>query len=333
MMKTYEEMTAAVFSEGGKRLKEQQKKNKKIKRGVLTCSLCLVFILAAALAFPTVKNVFNGILPVAHGETKPQTDENQINVSNPADENQSSEELTDAQGAASEYPNSAAPSSPALSTVTDNTGNPDPNQTAPAAAEPDTELYGGDGGQVSGGSYGGFCIPCMPFVEGFDFTGEVITDEEAVKYFNDNTDYFTSSLTSSGVNTDGITMSAKGYCRVMYEGTEGKKAEVRQNFRDYFIFNGSGDIIAICTFTKENGVLSPNLAFGAPWFEALKNQLEAHKGEELLFVFPLNIDIILTPDGEAFTLLGHEINTADYFGNDIAAAYKRLYTPEAVYVP
>ena len=332
-MKTYDEMTAAVIEKGDELLKKEQIKNKKIGRTAVICAVCAVAVAVTAFAVPGIKGTLSDIIPQVHGEEKKQTGENQINVSKPADENQNTEELTDAEGVLPEYPNNAAPSNPALSTVTDNSGNPNPNETVTAGAEPGTEIYGGDGGQMSGGNIGGICIPCMPFVEGFDFTGEKITDEEAVKYFNDNTDYFTSSLTSSGVNTDGITMSQKGCCRVMYEGIEGKKAEVRQNFRDYFIFNGSGDIIAICTFTKENGILSPNLAFGAPWFETFKNTLEAHKGEELLFVFPKNIDIILTPGGEAFTLLGHEINAADYFGNDIAAAYKRLYTPEAVYVP
>lgn len=208
-----------------------------------------------------------------------------------------------------------------------------------------TELYGGDtpevtqdgglnektGGDADGGTYGWWAIPCLPFdLDGLDFTGEAITDDEATKYFNDNREYFISSLSSSGVETGNIRFSEKGYSHVLYEGIEGKKGEVRRNFRDYIIYNGD-EIIAIVTMVKEDGVLRDSIAYGAPWFDNYKSMLDKYKGQELVFAYAKMTELVLAPDGTCFNPMGYDMS--EHIGGNGVKAYNAFHCPETVFVP
>ena len=185
--------------------------------------------------------------------------------------------------------------------------------------------------ESSGGICGGPMIPATPDATrakpGVKVTGEKITDAEAKKYFEENT-WLVSSLSSSGVPTDNLKFSEKGYCHVSYDGTEGKQLEVRQNFRDYLVYN-NGKLVAIVTLTKENGKLSATPAFGGSHFDDFNAFLQKHKGEKLLFVYAGWMEIVITPDGECVNPQGYDIS--GYFGD--LDTYKYFYSEEATYMP
>lgn len=189
-----------------------------------------------------------------------------------------------------------------------------------------------------GGSYGGAhgaCIPVVPAATGakpgVKVTGEKITDAEAKKYFEENT-WIVSSLSSSGVPADNLKFSEKGYCHVSYDGTEGKQLELKQNFRDYLVYN-NGKLVAIVTLTKENGKLSATPAFGGPHFDDFNAFLQKHKGEELLFVYAGWMEIVITPDGECVNPQGYDISK-DYGLNDLGVnPYSYFYCDAATYTP
>ncbi len=172
------------------------------------------------------------------------------------------------------------------------------------AQPPKDESGGGDG---YGGNIGGVRISALPADRTIRYTGEAITDAEAAAYFRENT-WLQSALGSSGVDADGMHYAEHGYCHVNYDGTEGKSLEVRQNFRDYLVWNGKGDLIAIVTLTKENGALSDTPAFGGPWFGDYNAFLKAHKGEALVFVYAGWMELVLTPDGGVFNPQGTDVS-------------------------
>ena len=191
------------------------------------------------------------------------------------------------------------------------------------------------GGTYGGDGVGGWCIPAVPAVSGAKpgvrITGEKITDAEAKAYFAENT-WIVSALSSSGVPSDNLRFSDKGYCHVSYDGTEGKQLEVRQNFRDYLVYN-NGKLVTIVTLTKENGKLSATPAFGGPHFDDFNAFLQKHKGEELLFVYAGWMEIVITPDGECVNPQGYDISK-DYGLNDLGVnPYSYFYCDAATYTP
>ena len=203
---------------------------------------------------------------------------------------------------------------PQITTTANCTTAPSTTQTPPdvteittrgySVAQPPKEESGGDG---YGGNIGGVRIPALPQDRTIQYTGEAITDEEAAAYFKENT-WLQSALGSSGVDADGLRYADHGYCHVSYDGTEGKPLEVRRNFRDYLVWNGKGDLIAIVTLTKENGALSDTPAFGGPWFADYNAFLKAHKGEALVFVYAGWMELVLTPDGGVYNPQGTDVS-------------------------
>lgn len=193
---------------------------------------------------------------------------------------------------------------------------------------------------ASGGTFGGnnsgdgnkWMIPATPDATGakpgVKITGEKITDAEAKAYFKENT-WIVSALSSSGVPADNLKFSDKGYCHVSYDGTEGKQLEVRQNFRDYLVYN-NGKLVAIVTLTKENGKLSANPAFGGPHFDDYNAFLQKHKGEKLLFVYAGFMEIVITPDGEAVNPQGYDMSG---YLDGLDNPYKYFYSEAATYTP
>lgn len=194
------------------------------------------------------------------------------------------------------------------------------------AQPPKDESGGGDG---YGGNIGGVRIPALPRDRTIRYTGEAITDAEAATYFKENT-WLQSALGSSGVDADGLRYAAHGYCHVSYDGTKGKPLEVRRNFRDYLVWNGKGDLIAIVTLTKENGALSDTPAFGGPWFGDYNAFLKAHKGEALVFVYAGWMELVLTPDGGVFNPQGTDVSR---YLEGVEAPYEIFRCDEASYTP
>ena len=188
----------------------------------------------------------------------------------------------------------------------------------------------------SGGTYGGdnnhWMIPATPGAtgakSGIKLTGEAITDDEAKAYFEENT-WIVSSLSSSGVATDNLKISEKGYCHVSYDGTEGKQLEVRQNFRDYLVYN-NGKLVAIITLTKESGKLNATPAFGGTHFDDYNAFLQKHKGKKLLFVYAGWMEMVITPDGEAVNPQGYDMSG---YLEGLDNPYEYFYSEAATYTP
>ena len=188
-----------------------------------------------------------------------------------------------------------------------------------------------DGGSdLTGGDYSNwFNIPALPFEEGFELTGEELTDAEAQAYFEANRESIVYSLAASGVPADAIKIADEGYCHINYNGTEGKLFEIKQNFRDYLVYNND-ELVSIITLYKENGEIFCTPAFGAPWFADFNAYLQQHKGEELVFVYAGFMEIVIAPDNTFRNPIGYEI--APYFVG-IENLYETFYHESAVYVP
>ncbi len=208
--------------------------------------------------------------------------------------------------------------------------------TVPASNDttsPDVGNYGDPSGGV-----GYFAVPALPFdpatgerLTEIVTTGEPLTDEEAAAYFAQNGAHLTTSLAASGVPTDKLRISEKGYGHVSYSGVEGERLEWRQNFRDYLVYNGD-ELIAIVTLVKENGQIYDTPAFGAPWFSTYEKILNEHRGEELVYVYAGMAELILAPDGSAYAPIGPGVRPEIYL-EGVDDPYHLFYTPGAVYVP
>ena len=195
-----------------------------------------------------------------------------------------------------------------------------------SVAQPPKEESGGDSYE---GNIGGVRIPALPRDRTIQYTGEAISDEEAAAYFKENA-WLQSALGSSGVDADGLRYADHGYCHVSYDGTEGKPLEVRRNFRDYLVWNGKGDLIAIVTLTKENGALSDTPAFGGPWFGDYNAFLRRHKGEALVFVYAGWMELVLTPDGGVYNPQGTDVSR---YLEGVKNPYEIFRCDEASYTP
>lgn len=189
--------------------------------------------------------------------------------------------------------------------------------------------YQGDEGNIGSGGDSMWFIPALPFDIEFELTGEKITDGEAQEYFSTNAGSITGSLSASGVDTDSIKISEKGYCHISYSGVEGKGFEIRQNYRDYLVYS-SDKLVAIITLFKENGEISATPSFGAKWFDTYNSYLNAHKGEELIYVYASWFEIIIAPDNTYFNPMGYDASA--YF-EGVQKPYDVFYHEDAIYVP
>ena len=300
-MKSSEEMINDIYREGDRRIAANKKRNKKITAAV-SCAAVL------ALAFG-----------IWRGTAIMRTNNELLNKS------QSYSQTAEKQGenaANNEMPENTQP--PQTDFI-ENTQMPE--NTEPPAEVSDGQSGGDTYGGDNVGSTGGCFIPLLPF-EGFEVTGEEITDSEAQQYFSERREHFANSLASSGVNADNLRFAENGYCHASYNGAV--KGEVRRNFRDYIIYNGE-EIAAIVTLVKENGVITDSIAFGAPWFAEYNAKLNEHRGEELVFVYASWAEIVIAPDGSYFSPLGTDVYA--FFDGNGAAAYEKCKFAENVYIP
>ena len=197
------------------------------------------------------------------------------------------------------------------------------------------EGHSGEAVTADGGSYGGqsyFCIPLpprCPASQKLKVTDEEITDAEIKAYFENNSQSLISSLSASGVDTNGIILPETGYCHVYYDGTDTESFGLRQNFRDCPVFAGD-KLIAIVTLVKENGRIYGTPAFGGVWFDEFGRYLKAHAGQKLVFVYALNCEFVVAPDG---TVTGTALRDVSPYLEGISDPYGLFYTEKAVYVP
>ncbi len=296
-MKSYEEMSKSVLERIDEYKKEKEAKNKTAKRVLIP--LTAVFVLTLAALGVWKSGIIGNWIEKSGGN-----DTTVILVNE------------DSNGETVIVSNN--------NNTTSNDGN-GTTEVSTSQAYQGGDVYGDPDGQ-SGGN--GVNIPALPREKIIELTGEEITDEEAQQYFKENTVRFVNELTASGVSADNLKIMPKGYCHVMYDGTEGKSFEIRQNFRDYLAYN-SDKLVAIITLVKENGQLSATPAFGGPWFDDYNAALQQHKGEELVYIYAGWMEFVVTPDGRYFSPMGTELGL-DFGDLDI---YKTFYHPKAVYVP
>lgn len=185
------------------------------------------------------------------------------------------------------------------------------------------------GGGSSPSSYGGVFIPAVP-KNTVKTTGEKLTDEEAKAYFEKNGGHIVSSLSASGVPADNIRISDTGYGHLSYDGSTMDYVELRQNFRDYPVFNGD-ELVAIVTLYKSDGEIFDSPAFGAPWFGEYNNILKRHSGEKLVYLYAGQFtEIIIAPDNTCYNPLGTDVSA--YF-EGLDDPYGYFLNDGAVYVP
>lgn len=157
---------------------------------------------------------------------------------------------------------------------------------------------------------------------------DIITDSEAKHYFQTYSDGLQSTLNACGVPVQNMHISEHGYSHVNVDPAR-NQAEVRQNFRDYLVYNGD-TLIAIVTLYKENDTIYSTPMFGSPAFEGYNEYLQNHKGESLLFLYYGMTEVILAPDGSCYNSMGLDVS---YLFEDIEHPYELYYHPDAVYEP
>lgn len=322
-MKTYDETFRSVLRKRDEVLTQKQNRTRALKKTLVPAVCALTVLLAGVGLWKSgVLNRGKATLPpeTVSGETTPAIDRETVSAIGKGglaapggDTNVTGGNLQNAP----EYEttaNAASEDGP-ISVVT---GTTQPSQDETGTSVPN----GGDG-------YGYFCIPALLTRE-IVTVGEKITDEEAAAYFADDRGHLIASLSSSGVPTENLRVSDKGYCHVCYAGVEGEKLEVRENFRDYLVYNGDS-LVAIVTLSKENGTLYSTPSFGAAWFDDYNAFLNGHRGEELVYVYAGFAEIILTPDGGMYAPLPAIV--PEWYMQGIEDPYHVFYHPGDVYVP
>ena len=184
-------------------------------------------------------------------------------------------------------------------------------------------------GPNGGENIGGWYVPGLPATNEIDLVGDEITEEEAKRYFEENRASITNSLSASGIAADDIRISDTGYCHISYNGGADKNLEIRQNFRDYLVYNGDR-LVAIVTLTKDNGLLSSTPAFGGTWFDDYNAFLKQHEGQKLLYLYAGWMEIIISPDNTCTNPMGQDIS--EYL-KGIENPYEWFYNEAAVYTP
>lgn len=290
-MKNYNEIAADVFL---RRDKYNEKKKTRRKRAIQLTAIAVCFVSAAVFAA--------GIGKSGGFTSKPV----------PTDNIPSTQESSFAQsGKDNVTTNTPAPLTERITTTQEDTTVSDEGYSA--------------GGELTNW----FCIPALPFDRKIVLTGEAITDDEAKAYFEKNGESIIGSLASSGVDSDSIRISEKGYSHVTYDGAEGKSFEVRQNYRDYLVHNGE-ELVAIITLWKENGEIYNTPSFGAKWFDDYNEYLKNHSGEELVYVYAGWFEIIIAPDNTYYNPMGLP---AERYLEGVEKPYEVFYHEAAVYVP
>ena len=317
-MKTYDETYRSVLQKRDERIKEKQNRARALKNTLIP-AVCVLTVLIAFFGLwkSGLMNRKETSLPpeTVPGETTPAI----WRESRPAI----------GQGGEANATGSAVPGTNAYETTLNAESAEDPisvvtGTTRPAGDETITAVSEG-----SAGGYGYFFIPALMTRE-IVTVGEKITDEEAAAYFAEDGGHLIASLSASGVPTENLRISDKGYCHVCYGGVEGEKLEVRENFRDYLVYNGDS-LVAIVTLSKENGKLYGTPSVGAAWFDDYSAFLNSHRGEELVYVYAGFAEIILTPDGGMYAPVPSIV--PEWYMQGIEDPYRVFYHPGDVYVP
>ena len=342
-MKTCEETVAAVLKRRDQYKKEQERKRKQARRIAIPAVCCLAaaaIVLGVRSALPK-----NGPAEIPAPQSAPKDQNPGAEYSAVSYETQApggeavpslaagtvvSEVIPSNAGAAVSIPEPEPAPQPAPEPAEKTQPAPPeasvPSKAGESSAAPQPETV--DEGIRSGGMY--FNIPVLPENREIAVVGERITDGEAAAYFAENSAAIKNALSASGVPTDSMRIAEKGYSHVCYTGAQGERLEARVNFRDYPVYNGE-TLTAIVTLYKENGAICNTPAFGTAWFADYGAFLAAHRGEELVYVYAGNAEIVLLPDGGMYSPLSGIV--PEYYMAGTDDPYALFYCPDAVYVP
>jgi hypothetical protein len=313
-MKTYEELARGALA----RAKEKKKKRNRRIRICASAFAAVIAVTAAVLirrlpqTAPAKETVPNAAPAVS--EAAPESV-----VESVAGEGQpeTAQHSTVAGTTEAAVPDETMPSSTAAVSA----GPSGANATENAAAGVTDPAEKTDGaGEIFGGEKAG--LPAQ--VNGFVYTGEPITDEEAAAYFSANLDAVLSSLTASGVSARGARVRYPGYSHMTLNET----GDVRLNYRDYQLWVDQS-LVAVVTLYRLDGELHATPSFGAPWFASFAAFLRQHAGEKLLFFYNGFTELVLTPANEVYDPVGERYETGDVPGLD----YERLYCEEIAFMP
>lgn len=295
-MKNYSEIADTVLSRRDKYEEAQRIKRKKMIR-ISSFASCFIFVAVLGIG------IWQG----------GWFDFNSLPTSNPSSQEGNNVETTNSNITQEQATNQTTIPTTEQPTSTQN------NETSP------------DSGNISSGGevVDGWFIPALPFDREIKTTGEAITDAEAQAYFGEKKNSIIGSLVSSGVSSNSIKISDKGYCHVNYNGEEGKSFEVRQNYRDYLVYNGN-ELVAIITLYKENGEIFNTPSFGAKWFDDYNAYLQAHKGEKLVYVYAGWFEIIIAPDNSYYNPMGRDVSA---YLEGVDKPYEMFYHEIATYTP
>lgn len=170
----------------------------------------------------------------------------------------------------------------------------------------------------------------MPISNGdIRVTGEEIRDEEAKEYFQENKEKVLSVYSNENDDGNSIEISDRGYFHITYMEDDEHGFEIRQNYRDYLVYNGR-ELVGIITLYKEKGKIYDTPSVGGKWFENYDSFLKSHSGEKLLYIYIGMTEIIITPDNLCYNPFGLDI--ASFF-EGIENPYDVFYNEKAVFVP
>ena len=177
----------------------------------------------------------------------------------------------------------------------------------------------------------GVAINQPPENNAIKITGEKITDEETAQYFKENYTSIVSALSQMGVRTEDLKINEKGYSHISYAG-EGSGLELHQDFRDYLAYSGD-KLVAIITLMKYNGTIGISPAFGGAWFDSYAAFLKEHAGEELLFLYYGELEVVVLSDGSAVNPMGHSVSQYFEWVRNPYEWFRQEGAEAAVYVP
>lgn len=302
-MKNYNEIAENILLRRDKYEKSQRKKRKKMLH-ISSLASCFIFVAILGIGIWQSGWLEQHSLPIS----KPSSQEgNNVETTNNSPQEQTINKIT-----------------------TEPTTQQPTNQTTQQPTQQNNDTPPDEGNIYSGGeAIDGWYIPVLPFDREIKLTGDAITDAEAQEYFNKNKNNIIGSLSASGVSSDFIKISKKGYCHVTYNGEEEKSFEVRQNYRDYLVYNGD-ELVAIITLYKENGEIFNTPSFGAKWFDDYNSYLQNHKGEKLVYAYAGWFEIIIAPDNTYYNPMGLDVKP--YLAG-VDNPYEIFYHEAVVYTP
>lgn len=143
-------------------------------------------------------------------------------------------------------------------------------------------------------------LPPLPATNTVLVTGGSFTDAEAKAYLAEHLPWYSEALRDSGEQITELRIEGDGYSHLCYGEGQYRHLELRQNFRDYLLYDGDR-LVAVVTLSKENGTIYDTMSFGSDWFDEYNTFLKTHDGERLVWLYAGRYEIILAPNGSAIS--------------------------------